>query len=130
MNFFEGELTVEENNTFFAANGEKLYLKKVFAPAYSGKCTLGVRPEAIKILTTEERKSERERDFNVPILLKEGHGHETHIICQLFRKKAIVRTANPNRRSHISESPLGSTLPVTIDRLALHWFDQNGCRIE
>ncbi len=130
MNFFDGELSISNNEAVFVSNEDKIILAKEYAPANLGKCTLGVRPEAIKVLTTNGRESEGKCDFQVPVLLKEGHGHETHMITEMFNQQAIIRTANPYRRSLIAQVSLGTMLPITIDRKNLHWFDQNGNRIE
>lgn len=132
MNFFDGTLTVSGNNKTFEFLGNNLNLTDTPTPLKSGKYTLGLRPEALKILTKDGREAEGSADLNLKVTLFESHGHEAHLIVQLGQHQAVVRSANPRRLEVMKKSRPGDMLPTTVDRQALHWFasDEDGIRIQ
>jgi ABC-type sugar transport system ATPase subunit len=131
MNFFEGELERTESKRIFkvapvAPNGEQLILDLTQAPspAKSGKYTLGIRPESIKVLTQSGgRESEGSIDMTAKVLLLEPHGHEAHLVATVAGRQVIIRSANPNRLKIMESARAGDILKCTIDRAALHWFE-------
>ena len=124
MNFFNGELTL-------AAGGKKSFkfqdvtidLSGVETPERSGLYTIGLRPEALKVLAHDGREAEGSNDLQPVVLLTEPHGHETHLVAQIGGQQVIIRSANPKRLHVMEKAHAGDILPTTIDRSALHWFE-------
>ena len=95
MNFFDGELKIADGKKVFTFDQGEVDLSDAPTPAVSGKYTLGLRPEAIKVLADSGRESEGQVDLEVHVLFQEPHGHENHLIAMLEEKQLIIRSANP-----------------------------------
>lgn len=123
MNFFPGELKLEGGRKTFAAGALSLDFTGSPTPLKSGRYTLGLRPEALKVLASDGRESEGPRDCTPEVILMEPHGHETHLVARLDKTQIIIRSANPKRLAIMERAKPGDSLATTIDRQALHWFE-------
>jgi multiple sugar transport system ATP-binding protein len=132
INFFEGTLSYEGGRTTFQSGPLTIDFTGSPVPKTSGPYTLGLRPEAIKVLARSGREAEGSIDMTVEVLLKEPHGHEVHMVGDIAGQQVIIRSANPKRLEVISEAKRGDKLPCTVDREAMHWFEagDNGKRVE
>ncbi len=132
INFFDGTLRFEDGRRYFDTLGLTIDLSLAPTPVRPGAYTLGLRPEALKILAKEGRESQGTRDITVEVLLKEPHGHEVHMVVTLAQQQLIIRSANPKRLEVMNEAKRGDRLPCTFDREAMHWFeaDETGRRID
>jgi multiple sugar transport system ATP-binding protein len=126
MNFFEGNLTFRGSDEATFQCGELiLTFTRNLVPSQPGAFVLGVRPEAIKILAKEGRESQGHPDFLPEVILLEPHGHEMHLVAKVGSQQIIIRSANPKRLAVMEKAKKGETLPATLDRTALHWFEFN-----
>lgn len=132
INFFEGNLKIEGARAIFTCGDATMDLSSAPHPQQSGPYTLGLRPEAIKVLARSGREAEGVVDMQVDVLLKEPHGHEVHMVASFGGQQVLIRSANPKRLDVINASKRGDRLPCTIDRAALHWFEatEAGRRVE
>jgi ABC-type sugar transport system ATPase subunit len=123
MNFFKGQLEVSGGKKVFNVNGLAIDFSDAPTPTKSGAYTLGLRPEALKVLAKDGRESQGSVDCNPKVILVEPHGHETHLVAKIADQQVIIRSANPKRLQVMEAAVRGSELATTIDRKALHWFD-------
>jgi multiple sugar transport system ATP-binding protein len=123
MNFFQGELEVSGNQKKFRFNGMEFDFSDAPTPQKSGQYTLGLRPEALKVLAKEGREAQGRVDCSPKVILIEPHGHETHLVATIGGQQVIIRSANPKRLQVMEAAARGSELATTIDRKAMHWFD-------
>lgn len=132
MNFFEGELIIEGDKKIFRWGDETIDFSKAPTPKNSQKCTLGLRPEAIKVLADSGREAEGTVDMQVRVLFQEPHGHENHLIGLINDKQIIIRSANPKRLAVMNRAKKDDLLGASIDLKALHWFasGENGVRLD
>jgi ABC-type sugar transport system ATPase subunit len=112
---------------YFEFENLKLELPEKYTPknlADRHVC-LGIRPESIKILVESGRESEGTSDIQIQVLQVEPHGHEVHLIAKVLgtEKQIILRSANPYRTKVMLRAKKGDTLQATVDKNALHWFD-------
>jgi ABC-type sugar transport system ATPase subunit len=129
MNFLEGEIVHEGSRKWFQSGNLLVDLRDCSIPR-SQVCTLGVRPEAVKILTKEGRESVGVVDFDVSVKLKEAHGYETHMVVDAHGQQLIIRSANPFRQEIMRTANPGEKLAVTLDRKQLHFFGKDGNRLD
>ena len=133
MNFFDGALETKTDGrrVFSFAEGEFDFTNAPL-PKNDGPCTLGLRPESIKVLAKKGREAEGPVDVKVKVALLEPHGHENHLVGLIESKQVIVRSANPHRLAVMNSSKKGDVLEASVDRSALHWFaaDELGERLE
>lgn len=131
INFFNGELVQDGGRTYFRTGDASFDLTGAPTPAKPGPYTLGLRPEAIKVLAKSGRESMGQVDMQVEVALKEPHGHEVHMVGLIAGQQVVIRSANPQRLAKINEAKRGDKLPCTIDREAMHWFaaDEIGKRV-
>ena len=127
MNFFSGDIVLDGSRKFFNCQGVSIDLSGEATPA-KGPCILGVRPEAIKVLATEGREAVGKKDISPKVTFKEPHGHEMHMVAQIAGQQVIIRSANPHRLKVMERAQRGAELAATLDREALHWFDDAGSR--
>lgn len=132
MNFFEGTLERASGQSVFTiqnratSNTLTLNLSGSGVPSRSGRYRLGLRPEAIKVLTESGgRESQGPTDFIADVRLLEPHGHEAHLVAEIGGQQVIIRSANPQRLKVMESARRGDHLKCTIDRNALHWFEDN-----
>ncbi|MBM3381324.1 MAG: sn-glycerol-3-phosphate ABC transporter ATP-binding protein UgpC [Betaproteobacteria bacterium] len=123
MNFFKGNLEISGGQKIFSFNGLKFDFSDAPTPKKSGTYTLGLRPEALKVLAKEGREAEGKIDCKPEVLLIEPHGHETHLVANIAGQQVIIRSANPKRLQVMEAASRGSVLATTIDRKVMHWFD-------
>lgn len=129
MNFFDGTLRTEGGKKIFQmSGGVEVDFSEAPTPGSSGDFRLGLRPEAIKVLTEagSGRESEGNVDMIPEVLLLEPHGHESHLVCRLSGQQLIIRSANPKRLKVMERAVCGDKLKCTIDRNDLHWFESTG----
>jgi ABC-type sugar transport system ATPase subunit len=126
MNFFEGTLTRNLAHSEFKIDGDALCFDNDKSPNKDGRYILGIRPEALKVLTAEGRESLGHKDIDLSVELLEPHGHEAHLVGHWAHLQLIVRSANPNRLKRMMTVKHGDVLPVTIDQTMLHWFEPEG----
>jgi ABC-type sugar transport system ATPase subunit len=135
MNFFEGQLDRADGKIAFKVTAREdftLDLSDAPAPAAPGRYKLGIRPEAIKVLTQSGgRESQGPVDLVAEVRLLEPHGHEAHLVAIVGGLQVIIRSANPQRLKVMEASRGGDLLKCTIDRTGLHWFsaDEAGNRV-
>ena len=131
MNFLEGELTLDSTSKIFSIGALHIDLTGVPTPTSSGRYTLGLRPESIKVITPELPDASERSDLKVTVLMREPHGHEIHLVGDIKTQQILLRTANPQRMKRITASRKGDTLDASIDRNSLHWFmpDEQGARV-
>ncbi|MCA2961315.1 MAG: sn-glycerol-3-phosphate ABC transporter ATP-binding protein UgpC [Silvanigrellales bacterium] len=132
MNFFEGDLVFEGGSLLFTTEGHTFnFTGAPRCPGKSGRYVLGLRPEAIKVLTKEGRESEGPVDASPVVVLVEPHGHESHLVSKVGARQVVIRSSNPKRLEVMERAKPGDALASTIDRNALHWFGANsaGARI-
>jgi multiple sugar transport system ATP-binding protein len=137
MNFFEGELDFSAGHPRFQLMTRSketlvLDLKDAPVPKAPGRYRLGLRPEAIKVLTSSGgRESQGTVDFSAEVRLLEPHGHEAHLVAHVGGQQVIIRSANPQRLKVMEASRQGDLLRCTVDRAGLHWFapDETGVRV-
>lgn len=133
MNFFDGKLSFDGDKVLFTfSQGQFQLAKSDGCPKEAGDYTLGLRPESMKVLTSEGREASGNVDFEMAVALQEPHGHETHMVGKIADKQIIIRSANPNRLKVMNRAKKGDKLNLSIDRKALHWFaaDDFGKRIK
>ena len=132
MNFFDGELSLAGGKKTFTIGNVAVDLSNTPTPTQAGQYSLGLRPEAIKILARKGRESEGIVDFNFVVTFREPHGHESHMVGDIAGHQVIIRSANPNRLEVMNEAKRGDQLKATIDRNAMHWFSASdqGQRVE
>jgi ABC-type sugar transport system ATPase subunit len=123
MNFFEGFLLIENGKKTFKFHEHSWDFTDAPTPEKSGPYTLGLRPESLKVLTTEGREAKGSHDISPTLILREPHGHEVHMVCALDDKQLIIRSANPIRIAVMEKTQVGMPIDTTIDRKSLHWFD-------
>jgi ABC-type sugar transport system ATPase subunit len=123
MNLLRGRLEV--------GNGQKLFKTTIGAtidftdaptPGQSQDCILGIRPEALRVPVSGDDSSHSKVDMEPKIILREPHGHETHLVADLGGQLIIMRSANPKRLQVIERAQPGEPIALNIDRSALHWF--------
>ena len=131
MNFLEGELTVNGASKSFALDALTFDMRGAPTPMSPGRYTLGLRPEAIKVVVQTPGGAVERGDCQVSVLMREPHGHEIHLVGGIGAQQVLLRTANPQRMERIVSARKGDLLDVTIDRHALHWFapDEEGARV-
>jgi sn-glycerol 3-phosphate transport system ATP-binding protein len=122
MNFFEGDLFIDGSKKTFKFHNHVWDFSTAPTPSKSGSYILGLRPESLKVLTTEGRESTGSHDISPILILREPHGHEVHMVCALDDKQLIIRSANPIRIAVMDKTQVGNPLNTTIDRKNLHWF--------
>ncbi len=132
INFFEGKLDVTGDQAIFHCGNSHIDFTGAPHPAQTGSYTLGLRPEAIKVLAKSGREAEGKLDLEVDVLLREPHGHEVHMVASYAGQQVVIRSANPKRLAVMNEAKRGDRLRCTLDREALHWFaaDEEGRRID
>jgi len=131
MNFFDGELNINGSHKEFKIGKVGIDFSEDETPASSGRYTLGLRPEAIKVLADTGREAQGKADFEVEVVFREPHGHESHMVAKLDEQQLIIRSANPNRLRKMNQAKRGDRLPATVDRQAMHWFEptEHGARV-
>ena len=132
INLLDGELTIRGTQKTFSSGSLTIDLSDAPCPTQSGSYTLGLRPEAIKVLANSGREASGKVDMTVEMIMREPHGHEVHMVATAGEHQLIIRSANPQRLEIISQAKRGDKLPCTLDRAALHWFEPGdiGLRIE
>ena len=130
MNFFDGTLVLGDKAEFKFGD-IKIDFTGSPVPETAGSYTLGLRPEAIKVLASSGREAEGPKDLDLEVALLEPHGHENHLVAKLSGKQVLVRSANPHRLAVMNRAKKGDRLISSIDRKALHWFktEENGLRV-
>ncbi|MFW7377192.1 MAG: ABC transporter ATP-binding protein [Oligoflexus sp.] len=123
MNFFDGELKIDGSRKTFHIGSKKIEFSHDEVPLKSGPYTLGLRPEAIKILADTGREAQGVPDMQVEVIFREPHGHESHMVAKLDEQQLIIRSANPHRLKKMNAAKRGDKLLATVDRHALHWFE-------
>jgi ABC-type sugar transport system ATPase subunit len=132
INLLDGTLSFEGGKRTFTSGALSFDLSDAPCPKDPGPYTLGLRPEAIKVLAKSGREATGKVDLTVEMILREPHGHEVHMVGETSGHQLIIRSANPQRLEIISQAKRGDKLPCTLDRQALHWFaaDELGQRVE
>ncbi|SMF10694.1 ABC transporter ATP-binding protein [Pseudobacteriovorax antillogorgiicola] len=132
MNFFDGTLKISGSQKVFEFEGGHFDFSDAETPMEEGRFCLGLRPEAMKVLTQEGREAQGAEDFKMIVTLQEPHGHETHMVGLIGEKQVIIRSANPKRLAVMNRAKKGDTLTLSVDRKALHWFEDTdfGRRID
>lgn len=131
MNFIKGELTVSEGKKTFKMGDIEVDFSDSLTPAKSGSYKLGLRPESIKVVPQGDPSFTEKSDFQVAVVLREPHGHESHVVGEVAGQQLVLRSANPARLKVIHAAKKGDPLHVNCDRTALHWFDcDSGKRVE
>ncbi len=112
MNFLEGEIAPAERR--FVNRHFSLRLDAQTLSLLEGRkqVTLGVRPEDVRILTSESADG-----FPAKVYVTELMGNETYVFLQLGQEKIIARTS-PDTQLEI-ETPVW----LSFDERKLHFFD-------
>lgn len=110
MNLVGGELTADG----FAAHA--LRLNGMERPAPNGQVTLGIRPEAIKVLKPDAQKF----DLEAVIQLIEVVGNDEIVFVRAGRLNLVLRAFNLNLSERVD---IGDKLKLAFDREGLLWFE-------
>lgn len=131
MNFIKGELAVSEGKKTFKVGDIEIDFSNTPTPAESGTYKLGLRPESIKVLPPNDPSFSEKSDFEIAVVLREPHGHESHVVGTVANQQLLLRSANPARLKIIHAAKKGDLLKVNCDRSALHWFSaETGKRVK
>lgn len=125
MNFFDGDLVVRDGKSLFMFENAQIDLTGApNLPAQPGPYSLGVRPESLKVLARDGREADGVVDFKPMVVLLEPHGHEAHLVAKIGSHQIVIRSANPKRLEIMGAAKPGETLPTTIERKEIHWFER------
>ncbi|MBP9708671.1 MAG: sn-glycerol-3-phosphate ABC transporter ATP-binding protein UgpC [Oligoflexales bacterium] len=133
MNLLEGDLSLD-NNKQFRINNQTLTLEsKIRTPKQAGRYYVGIRPEDLGVAFDQQNLSNGQPvlSFDGKLLLKELHGHETHLVIDVGGKPLIARISGREQMKFLRDKKPGDLLKVPLTQEHLHWFkDQSGERIQ